>query len=151
MRAPNLGTSCVSLHACAQSRLQIPPAVLAAPTPLKHSLRHMSIPRHLAPTVGQETAAGVTFCMGSRGRFGDRVATGLITTFGSIDFVADNAACFAGSVFPEDCTVISFGEHRVYITFAPEYPARVQACSDHLLETGDWESSPGFMPTRRSW
>ena len=89
MRAPNLGTYCVSLHACAQSRLQMPPAVLAAPTPLKAILSPMSTPRHLAPTVGQETAAAVIFCTGSRGRLGQRVATGLVTTFGSIDFVAD--------------------------------------------------------------
>ena len=63
--------------------------------------------------------------MESRGRLGERVATGLITTFGSIDFVADNAACFVGSVFSKDGNVISFCKHRVYIAVAPEYPAMV--------------------------
>ena len=47
MRAPNQGTSCVSVYACAQSRLQMTPAMLVAPTPLKPILRHMSTPRHL--------------------------------------------------------------------------------------------------------
>ena len=65
--------------------------------------------------MGPEIAAGVTFCTRSRGRLGERVATGLVTTFGSIDFVADNAACFAGSAFPEGGTVINFGEHCVYV------------------------------------
>ena len=85
----------------------------------------MSEPRHLAPTVGQETAAGVTFRTGSRSRLGVRVATGLVTTLGSNDFVADNAACFAGSAFPEGGTVISFGEHRIYVAVNLEYPAVV--------------------------
>ena len=94
--------------------------------------------------MGQETAAGVTFCTGSRGRLGERVATGLVTTFGSIDFIADNAASFAGSAFPEGGTVIIFGEHRVYVAVTPEYPAVVQACSDRLLETAGHESSPAL-------
>ena len=101
-----------------------------------------SIPRHLAPTVGQETAAGVTFCTGSRGRLGERVATGLIITFGSIDFIADNATCFAGSVFPEVDNVISFVEHRVYVAVTPKYPAKVQACSDHFIDAAGCEGSP---------
>ena len=42
----------------------MPLAVQAAPTPHKPTHRHMSIPRHLAPTVGQETVAEITFCTG---------------------------------------------------------------------------------------
>ena len=106
--------------------------------------RLVSIPRHLALTVGQETAAGVTFCTGSRGRLGDRVVTGLVTTFGSIDFIADNAAFFAGSAFPEGGSVISFGKHRVYITVTPEYPTVVQACTDRFLETASCKRSPAL-------
>ena len=104
----------------------------------------MSTPRHLAPTVGQETAAVVTFCTGSRGQLGKRVATSLVPTFVSIDFVANNAPCFVGSSFPGGGTFIIFGEHCVYVAVTPEYPAVVQACSDRLLETASCKSSPAL-------
>ena len=87
-------------------------------------------------------AAGVTFRQGSRNRLGERVASGLVSTFGSIDFVNDNANCFAGSAFPEDGTVLHFGEHRVYIALAPAYPTNIQRCVDRFPEeTAGCESS----------
>ena len=108
----------------------------AAPTTNLATLWHMPCPepRHLAPTVGQIAVSGVSFRAGSRSRLGERVSSGLVSTFGSIDFVNNNAACFAGSAFPEDGSVMQFGEHRVYVAIAPEFPASIQPCTDRLPE-----------------
>jgi hypothetical protein len=52
-------------------------------------------PRQLAPTVGQRAAAtGVKFWPGSPSIPGERVASGLVWRFGTLDCVSDNLACF---------------------------------------------------------
>ena len=55
-------------------------------------------------------------------------------TFGTLKCVINNAACFADSAFPEDGSIVHFGEHRVYIAVVPEYPAEVLACSGPSLD-----------------
>lgn len=91
------------------------------------------IPRQLAPTVGQTAAVGVTLRTGPLST-GVRIATGLVTTFGSLHFVDDNTGCFGDDDLPEDGTIMEFGEHRVFVALIPEYPAVVLACLDSLSE-----------------
>ncbi|KAK1666788.1 hypothetical protein QYE76_054947 [Lolium multiflorum] len=56
----------------------------------------VTIPRHLAPTVGPSaSSAGVFIRTGLTTTTGERVASGLIWRFGSLDCVSDNAGCFA--------------------------------------------------------
>jgi len=83
--------------------------------------------------VGQTAAAGVTLRTGPL-RTGVRVATGLVTTFGSLHFVDDNTGCFGDDDLPEDGTIMEFGEHRVFVALIPEYPAVVLTCLDSLSE-----------------
>ncbi|KAK1653716.1 hypothetical protein QYE76_071521 [Lolium multiflorum] len=65
----------------------------------------MTIPRHLAPTVGPSaSAAGVFIRTGLTTTTGERVASGLIWRFGSLDCVSDNAGCFADRPFPPAAT-----------------------------------------------
>ncbi|MBI0384643.1 hypothetical protein JBE27_52405, partial [Streptomyces albiflaviniger] len=67
---------------------------------------------------------GVSFRTGPYTTSGERVASGLVLRFGSLDCIADNAACFADTAFPEGGSIISFGDHRVYVVLVPEeYPS----------------------------
>ncbi|KAK1613789.1 hypothetical protein QYE76_019306 [Lolium multiflorum] len=92
----------------------------------------VTIPRHLAPTVGPSaSAAGVFFRTGLTITTGERVASGLVWRFGSLDCVSDNAGCFADRPFPDGGSVISFGEHDVYVATVapPRYPRQIQRCA----------------------
>ncbi|KAK1677429.1 hypothetical protein QYE76_038277 [Lolium multiflorum] len=92
----------------------------------------VTIPRHLAPTVGPSaSAAGVFFRTGLTTTTGERVASGLIWRFGSLDCVSDNAGCFADRPFPAGGIIIAFGGHDVYVaTVAPSrYPRQVLRCA----------------------
>ena len=91
-------------------------------------------PTSFGPTVGQLAASGFTFRAGSQSRLGERVASGLVSTFSSIHFVDDNAAYFAGFAFLEDGSIMRFGQHRVYVAITPEYRASIQPCADRLPE-----------------
>ena len=43
------------------------------------------------------------------------MVSGLVQRLGSLDFVNDNAGCFAnGGRFPKNGRIIEFGSHRVY-------------------------------------
>jgi hypothetical protein len=57
----------------------------------------------------------------------ERVASGLVWRFSTLDCVSDNAGCFADRPFPAGGSVISFGEHDVYVaTVAPSrYPWQI--------------------------
>ncbi|KAK1686625.1 hypothetical protein QYE76_047473 [Lolium multiflorum] len=80
------------------------------------------------PTVGPSaSAAGVSFRTGHTTTTGERVASGLIWRFGSLDCVSDNAGCFADRPFPVGGSVISFGGHDVYVATVapPRYPREV--------------------------
>ncbi|KAM0882594.1 hypothetical protein ACQ4PT_032203 [Festuca glaucescens] len=92
----------------------------------------VTTPRHLAPTVGPSaSAAGVSFRTGLILPSGERVASGLVWRFGSLDCVSDNAGCFADRPFPAGGNIITFGAHDVYVaTIAPpRYPQRVRSCT----------------------
>ncbi|KAK1685229.1 hypothetical protein QYE76_046077 [Lolium multiflorum] len=90
------------------------------------------IPRHLAPTVGPSaSSAGVFIRTGLTITTGERVASGLIWRFGSLDCVSDNAGCFADRPFPAGGSIISFGGHDVYVATVapPRYPRQVLRCA----------------------
>jgi hypothetical protein len=61
------------------------------------------------------------------------VVSGLVQRLGSLDFVNDNAGCFAnGDRFPKNGHIIEFGSHRVYLGTVPErqYPSLVMVAPD---------------------
>ncbi|XP_051178949.1 uncharacterized protein [Lolium perenne] len=92
----------------------------------------VTIPRHLAPTVGPSaSSAGVFIRTGLTTTTGERVASGLIWRFGSLDYVSDNAGCFADRPFPAGGSIISFGGHDVYVAIVapPRYPRQVLRCA----------------------
>ncbi|KAK1664687.1 hypothetical protein QYE76_052846 [Lolium multiflorum] len=95
----------------------------------------MTIPRHLAPTVGPSaSAAGVFIRTGLTTTTGERVASGLVWRFGSLDCVSDNAGCFADRPFPAGGNIISFGGFDVYVATVapPRYPREIE-----VMATGD--------------
>ena len=92
----------------------------------------VTIPRHLAPTVGPSaSAAGVFIRTGLTITTGERVASGLIWRFGSLNCVSDNAGCFADRPFPAGGSIICFGDHDVYVATVapPRYPRQVLRCA----------------------
>ncbi|KAK1692123.1 hypothetical protein QYE76_008820 [Lolium multiflorum] len=92
----------------------------------------VTIPRHLAPIVGPSASpVGVSFRTGLTTATGERVASGLIWRFGSLDCVSDNAGCFADRPFPAGGSIISFGGHDVYVATVapPRYPRQVLRCA----------------------
>ncbi|KAK1652414.1 hypothetical protein QYE76_070219 [Lolium multiflorum] len=92
----------------------------------------MTIPRHLAPTVGPSaSAAGVSIRTGLTITTGERVASGLVWRFGSLDCVSDNAGCFADRPFPAGGNIISFGGFDVYVATVapPRYPREIVRCA----------------------
>jgi hypothetical protein len=89
--------------------------------------------------MGTSTAsAGVSFRTGSLTASGERVASGLVLRFGSLDCITDNAACFADAAFPEDGSIIHVCDHRIYVAIiSKEYPNEVLAFSDFPPIGGD--------------
>jgi len=88
----------------------------------------------LAPTVGPAAAlAGVEIRTGSViASSGERVVSGLVQRFGSLDFVSDNLGCFGSMPFPRGGSFINFGAHQVYVAVraAPVYPEKVHVAAD---------------------
>ena len=77
--------------------------------------------------------AGVHIRTGFLTTSGERVVSGLVQRLGSLDFVNDNAGCFAnGGRFPKNGRIIEFGSHRVYLGTVPEprYPSLVLVVLD---------------------
>ncbi|KAK1628675.1 hypothetical protein QYE76_002990 [Lolium multiflorum] len=91
----------------------------------------VTIPRHLAPTVGPSSAAGVFIRTDLTITTGERVASGLIWRFGSLDGISDNAGCFADRPFPAGGNIISFGGFNVYVATvaSPRYPRQILRCA----------------------
>ncbi|KAK1677037.1 hypothetical protein QYE76_037885 [Lolium multiflorum] len=86
----------------------------------------------MAPTVGpRASTAGVFFRTGLTTATGERVASGLVWRFGSLDCVSDNAGRFADRPFPAGGSIISFGQHDVYVAAIapPRYPQQVLRCA----------------------
>ncbi|KAK1649207.1 hypothetical protein QYE76_067012 [Lolium multiflorum] len=99
----------------------------------------VTIPRHLVPTVGpSSSSAGVFIRTGLTITTGERVASGLIWRFGSLDCVSDNAGCFADRPFPAGGSIITFGGHDVYVATVapPRYPHQILCCASPPLGAG---------------
>ncbi|KAK1685726.1 hypothetical protein QYE76_046574 [Lolium multiflorum] len=77
--------------------------------------------RRLAPTVGHEVALeGVHIRAGILEVAGERTVSALVQRIYAMDFINDNAGCFAnGGVFPKNGRIIEFGSHRVYFGTVP--------------------------------
>ncbi|KAK1642227.1 hypothetical protein QYE76_060032 [Lolium multiflorum] len=77
------------------------------------------------------SSAGVFIRTGLTITTGERVASGLIWRFGSLNCVSDNAGCFADRPFPAGGSVISFGGFDVYVATVapPRYPRQVLRCA----------------------
>ncbi|KAK1683319.1 hypothetical protein QYE76_044167 [Lolium multiflorum] len=77
--------------------------------------------RRLAPTVGHEVALdGVHIRAGVLEISGERTVSALVQRIYAMDFINDNAGCFAnGGVFPKNGRIIEFGSHRVYFGTVP--------------------------------
>ncbi|KAK1664445.1 hypothetical protein QYE76_052604 [Lolium multiflorum] len=76
------------------------------------------------------SAAGVSIRTGLT-TTGERVASGLVWRFGSLDCVSDNAGCFADRPFPAGGNIISFGGFDVYVATVapPRYPREIVRCA----------------------
>jgi len=90
--------------------------------------------------VGHSASAGVIFRTGLSLIAGERVASGLILTFGSFDCVLDNASCFTGGTFPNEGSIMHFGKHRVYV-------ASIVETFPHEVVTV-FGAPPGFAASR---
>ncbi|KAK1649162.1 hypothetical protein QYE76_066967 [Lolium multiflorum] len=77
--------------------------------------------RQLAPTVGPEVAlAGVHIRAGILDINGERTVSALVQRIYNMDFINDNAGCFAnGGKFPQNGRTIEFGSIRVYFGTVP--------------------------------
>ncbi|KAK1618266.1 hypothetical protein QYE76_023783 [Lolium multiflorum] len=77
--------------------------------------------RQLAPTMGKEVVLdGVHIRAGLLDVAGQRTVSALVQCIYSMDFINDNAGCFAnGGIFPKNGRVIEFGSHRVYFGTVP--------------------------------
>src|SRR4051812_28503031 len=84
--------------------------------------------------MGHGASAGIIFRTGLPLVAGERVASGLILTFGAFDCVVDNAACFAGNTFPTNGSIMHFGDIRVYVaTVAEAFTSMVTSILDVAL------------------
>jgi hypothetical protein len=85
----------------------------------------------LAPTVGQSVvASGVKF---RPGPFGEKVASGLVWRFGTIDCVSDNLAHFENG-FGNSGSFLDVGSHRFYV--AKPFPEEVTDVFNSLCDEG---------------
>jgi len=90
-------------------------------------------PRQLAPTVGLTAAlAGVFIRTGSIIASGERVVSGLVHRFGSLNFIDDNAGCFGSRPLSRNGCLVTFGTYEVYVTteFVCRYPEQVLLAED---------------------
>jgi hypothetical protein len=92
------------------------------------------IPRQLAPTVAQRAVAtGVKFRPGSTLTLGEKVASGLVCRFGTLDCINDNLACFEDG-FGDSGSFLDIGGHRFYVT--KPFPEEVTDVLDPLCDAG---------------
>jgi hypothetical protein len=83
----------------------------------------------LAPTVGQSAAASeVKFRLGPPG---EKVASGLVWRFGTIDCIGDNLAHFENS-FGNSGSFLDIGSHHFYV--AKPFPEEVTDVFDSLCD-----------------
>jgi hypothetical protein len=84
--------------------------------------------------MGQHAATtGVKFRPGSPSIPGERVASGLVWRFGTLDCVSDNLACFKDG-FGDGDSFLDVGGHRFYV--AKPFPEEVTDVLDPLSDEG---------------
>jgi hypothetical protein len=95
--------------------------------------------------VGQRAAAtGVKFRPGSPSIPGERVASGLVWRFGTLDCVSDNLACFKDG-FGDSGSFLDVGGHCFYV--AKLFPEEIIDVLDPLCDAGsDCGESGNFCP-----
>jgi hypothetical protein len=92
------------------------------------------IPRQLAPTVGQHAVAtGVKFQLGSPSTLGEKVTSGLVSRFGTLDCICDNLAYFVDG-FSDSGSFLDIGGHRLYV--AKPFPEEITDVFDPLCDIG---------------
>jgi hypothetical protein len=98
----------------------------------------MSFEFYFHPYVGQRAAmTRVKFRPGSPSIPGERVASGLVWRFGTLDCISDNLACF-GDGFSGSGSFLDIGSHSFYV--AKPFPEEV---TDVLNPLSDGGSSCG--------
>jgi hypothetical protein len=84
--------------------------------------------------MGQHAAATrVKFWPGSTSTLGGKVASGLVWTFGTLDCISENLACF-GDGFGDNGSFLDVGGHRFYV--AKPFSEEVINVFDPLCDTG---------------
>jgi hypothetical protein len=78
-------------------------------------------------------ATGVKFRRGSPSTLSERVASGLVWRFGTLDWVCDNLTCF-GDGFGDSGSFLDVGGHRFYV--AKPFPEEVTDVLDPLCDVG---------------
>jgi hypothetical protein len=87
---------------------------------------------------------GVKFWPGSSSTLGEKVASGLVWKFGTLDCVSDNLACFKDG-FGDGGSFLDVGGHCFYI--AKPFPEKVIDVLDPLCDAGsDCSESGDFSP-----
>jgi hypothetical protein len=90
--------------------------------------------RQFAPTAGQRAAAtGVKFWPGPSSIPGERVTSGLVWRFGTVDCVSDNLACFKDG-FGDSGSFLDIGGHHFYV--AKPFSEEVTDVLDPLSDGG---------------
>jgi hypothetical protein len=86
----------------------------------------------------------VKFRPGSPSTLGEKVASGLVWRFGTLDCVSDNLACFKDG-FGDSGSFLDIGSHRFYV--AKPFPEEVIDVLDPLCDAGsDCSESGDFFP-----
>jgi hypothetical protein len=80
------------------------------------------------------TATGVNFRPGSPSTLGEKVASGLVPRFDTINSVNDNLTCFEDG-FGDGGSFLDIGGHRFYVTVTKPFPEEVTDVSDLLSNT----------------
>jgi hypothetical protein len=99
-----------------------------------------------AALAGVHIRAGLLFVAG------ERVVSGLVQRLGSLDFVSDNAGCFAnGGGFPKNGHIIEFGAHRVYLdtVLVRQYPSQMLVALYPPMYIGKRPVLDGHDPFRK--
>jgi hypothetical protein len=92
----------------------------------------IEIPRQLAPTMGQRAiATRVKFRPRSPSTLSEKVTSGLVWRFGSIDCISDNLDYFEDG-FGDNGSFLDVGGHYFYI--AKPFPEEVTNVSDPLFD-----------------
>jgi hypothetical protein len=93
--------------------------------------------------VGQRAAAtGVKFRPGSPSTLGEKVASGLVWRFGTLDCISNNLACFKDGL-GDNGSILDVGSHRFYV--AKPFPEEVTDVFDPLSDGGSSCSESSYL------